>query len=207
MIRATYGARKRALGRGATVKPFPELAGALAPGVMGARLGVKIRQHAGRLGGPPSSRARGRARLTQGEDMISNRSILRRLSVAAAIAMVASSCQLFHGSHDQGSPAVKASGDPAHSKAESRRTHSSPTEPEYVEGDVAPAIPAALPEERSKSPSPAHVWIAGQHTRRKGQWVWVPGHYEVPPSPEQVWVPGHWVSHLHGFAWIPGAWR
>jgi hypothetical protein len=104
---------------------------------------------------------------------------------------------------------VKASGsgDPAHSKAESRRSRSSPSEPEYVEGDAAPAIPAALPEERPKAPSMAHVWIAGQHTRKKNQWVWVPGHYDVPPSPEQVWVPGHWVSHLHGFAWIPGAWR
>jgi len=141
--------------------------------------------------------------------MISNRSkILSNAGLAAVIALLASSCQLFQGSHGEHSLAVKAEGgDLAHSKADSRGSHSSATEPEYVEGDVAPAIPAALPEERPKAPSSAHVWIAGQHTRKKNQWVWVSGHYDVPPSPEQVWVPGHWVSHLHGFAWIPGAWR
>jgi len=103
---------------------------------------------------------------------------------------------------------VKAdvSADVGHS-ADSKSSFSSATEPEYVEGDVAPEIPAALPEERPKAPSASHVWIAGQHNRKKGKWVWVPGHYAVPPSPEQVWVPGHWVDHLHGHAWIPGAWR
>jgi len=123
------------------------------------------------------------------------------LALAAAIVLVSSSCQLFQGSHDGHALAVTdGSADVGHSR-------SSASEPEYVEGDAAPQIPAALPEERPKAPSSAHVWIAGQHTRKKDKWVWVPGHYAVPPSPEQVWVPGHWVSHLHGHAWIPGAWR
>ena len=124
------------------------------------------------------------------------------LALAAAIAFVSASCQLFRGSQDGQTLAVKADG-----SADVRSSRSSVGEPEYVEGDEAPEIPAALPEARPKSPSPAHVWIAGQHTRKKDKWVWVPGRYAVPPSPEQVWVPGHWVSHLHGHAWIPGAWR
>lgn len=137
--------------------------------------------------------------------MISNRSkILSNagLALAAVLALVSSSCQLFHHS-DGHAPAVKADG------THSQRSHSGEfsAEPEYVEGDVAPAVPAALPEARPKTPSSAHVWIAGQHTRKGGKWVWMPGHHAVPPRADQVWVPGHWVAHLHGYAWIPGAWR
>jgi hypothetical protein len=137
--------------------------------------------------------------------MISIRSKIRPsagLALAAAIVLVSASCQLFRGSSDELAPAVKADG-----SANAGRSSFPGGDPEYVEGDVAPEIPAALPEERPKAPSASHVWIAGQHARKKGKWIWVPGHYAVPPSPEQVWVPGHWVDHLHGHAWIPGAWR
>ena len=139
--------------------------------------------------------------------MISNRSrILSNagLALAAALAFVSSSC-LFQRSRGEHSLAVKdGESDFAYAESESRGFTS---EPEYFEGDVAPAVPAALPEERPRAPSSGHVWIAGQHTRRDGKWVWVSGRYAVPPSADQVWVPGHWVAHLHGYAWIPGAWR
>lgn len=138
--------------------------------------------------------------------MISNRTKIfsnAGLALAAALALVSSSCLHTQGAQD--SMDLKVDPDFAHAQAESRRTNGS--EPEYFEGDVAPAVPAALPEARPKAPSSSHVWIAGQHTRRDGKWVWVAGHYEVPPSADQVWVPGHWVAHLHGYAWIPGAWR
>ncbi len=142
--------------------------------------------------------------------MISNRSkILSNagLALAAVLALVSSSCLHTQGSSSQHSLSVKADVDPdfAHAQAESRRAHGA--EPEYFEGDVAPAVPAALPEARPKAPSSSHVWIAGQHTRHDNKWVWVAGHFAVPPSSDQVWVPGHWVAHLHGYAWIPGAWR
>ena len=139
--------------------------------------------------------------------MISNRSKTHSavgLALAAVLALGSSSCQLFRGSESEQTLDVKAN---THSTPQRARSAQSFGEPEYFEGDVAPAMPAALPESRPKAPSSAHVWIAGQHTRQDGKWVWVAGHYAVPPSVDQVWVPGHWVSHLHGYAWIPGAWR
>ena len=123
---------------------------------------------------------------------------------AILVALLSSSC-LFSRDAEQQAPAVKADGDFARARAEAQRSQAS--EPEYFEGDVAPEIPAALPEKRPAAPSSSHVWIAGYHTRRNGQWVWVSGRYAVPPRADDVWVPGHWVSHLHGYAWIPGAWR
>ena len=137
--------------------------------------------------------------------MISNRSILSNagLAIAAMLVSLTSSCLHTKSAHHEHSLAVKA-------ESEADFAHHSGaqfSEPEYFEGDVAPSVPAALPEERPKAPSSAHVWISGAHTRHDGQWVWVAGHYSVPPSPDKVWVPGHWVAHLHGFAWIPGAWR
>lgn len=121
--------------------------------------------------------------------MISNRSKIlanTKLALAAILALVSASCLHTQGAHNQHSLSVKAQADPdfTHAQAQSRRAHSA--EPEYLEGDVAPAVPAALPEARPKAPSSAHVWIAGQHTRSKGQWMWVGGHYEVPPSADQV---------------------
>ena len=142
--------------------------------------------------------------------MISNRSktlSTAGLALAAVLALGSSSCQLFRGSESEHALDVKADTRATTAPTQRARSTEALGEPEYFEGDVAPAVPAALPESRPKAPSSAHVWIAGQHTRQDGKWVWVPGHYAVPPSADQVWVPGHWVSHLHGYAWIPGAWR
>lgn len=142
--------------------------------------------------------------------MISKRS--KSISVAGlalvGLALASSSCLHSERSRHRHALAVKAEAeaDLAQARAESLRSQQA-NEPEYVESETAPAIPAALPEQRPGAPSSAHVWIAGQHTRRGGQWVWVSGHYAMPPRSDVVWVPGHWVDHLHGYAWIPGAWR
>lgn len=137
--------------------------------------------------------------------MISHRS--KALALAAVLALASSSCLHTQRARHQHALAVKAEAeaDLAHARADALR--SQPNEPEFFEGDQPPAIPAALPEQRPAAPSPAHVWIAGYHTRRAGQWVWVAGHYSLPPRADVVWVSGHWVDHLNGYAWIPGAWR
>lgn len=141
--------------------------------------------------------------------MISNRSksfSARGLALAAVLTLVSSSCLHSQRARHSHALAVKAEAetDLAHARAEALR---SPSEPEYFEGSEPPSVPSALPEQRPSAPSPAHVWIAGHHTRRAGQWAWVSGHYAMPPRADVVWVSGHWVSHLHGYAWIPGAWR
>jgi len=136
--------------------------------------------------------------------MSSNRSKISyaSLALASALALVSSSCLSGSGSH-HATPAVRAGTGTDHAFSRSEAQN----ELEYFEGETPPETPLALPEQRPGAPSPAHVWIAGYHTRRAGQWVWVSGHYALPPRTDVVWVPGHWVSHLHGYAWIPGAWR
>jgi hypothetical protein len=142
--------------------------------------------------------------------MISHRSMsssMGGLALAALLVLSASACLHSQRVRHRHALAVKAEAeaDLAHAQADALR--SSQHEPEYFEGDVAPEVPAARPEQRPSAPSSSHVWIAGQHTRRGGQWVWVSGHYSLPPRRDVVWVPGHWVGHLHGYVWISGAWR
>lgn len=133
------------------------------------------------------------------------RSLSRGVSLAL-VAALSSSC-LFGGGDHEHAPAVTVEGEMHHARSHGDAHHSVPREPEYFEGDVAPATPAALHEERPTAPSSAHVWIAGHHARRDGQWVWMHGHYAVPPRADDVWVPGHWVGHLRGYVWIGGGWR
>ena len=130
--------------------------------------------------------------------MISKKSVT---GLASLLVLGLASCLSSHDA-DSRTVAVRAEGN-----TELPRTRVQRVEPEYVEAQMPPEMPAALPEERTGAPSKSHVWIAGEHTRRAGQWVWVGGHWSVPPRNDVVWVPGHWVPHLNGYAWIAGAWR
>ena len=136
--------------------------------------------------------------------MISMRSTW--LAGAAVLVLTQSSC-LFSGGSEQHAPAVKDQSSHAYPHAPGSSSRSSVPEPEYFEGTTPPEAPAAPAETRTDAPSPAHVWVAGQHDRHDGQWLWSAGHYALPPRADLVWVPGHWVSHLHGYVWISGAWR
>lgn len=132
--------------------------------------------------------------------MISKRSI--GLASAAVFVLTLSSC-LSSGSSEPHAAAVQDSSSHTFSGSSS----SAFAEPEYFEGATPPSTPALLSEPRPSSPSAAHVWVAGEHTRQDGRWVWSPGRYVLPPSADVVWVPGHWVAHLRGYVWIGGAWR
>jgi len=135
--------------------------------------------------------------------MLSHRSTWLFLAV---LALTSSSC-LHSRVHQRRALAVKAESEADLPRAQTETLRSAKDEPEYVEGQAAPEAPAALAEPLPSAPSPAHVWIAGQHTRRGGQWEWVPGRFALPPRADVVWVPGHWVPHLQGYVWIAGAWR
>ncbi len=136
-----------------------------------------------------------------------NRFLFSSAALAAALALSTSSCLHFQRAHHQQALAVKAASEADLNHAQAEALRSSNHEPEYFEGETAPEVPAALPEQHPSAPSSAHVWVAGQHTRHDGEWMWVGGHYALPPRADVVWVPGHWVSHLHGYAWIAGGWR
>lgn len=143
--------------------------------------------------------------------MISNRStVFSRSGLALAatlLVLTTSSCLHSQRVRRQHALAVKAEAEADLARAQADAVRTSSREPEFFEGETAPEVPAALPEQRPSPPSSSHVWIAGQHTRRNGQWVWVSGHYALPPRYDVVWVPGHWVAHLNGHVWLSGAWR
>jgi len=132
--------------------------------------------------------------------MISMRSTW--LALAAVLVFTQSSC-LSSGSSGQHTAAVRDSS----SHTFSSSSAGSFSGPEYFEGSTPPSTPTLVLEQRPSAPSTAHVWVAGEHTRQDGQWVWSAGHYVLPPSADVVWVPGHWVQHLRGYVWIGGAWR
>lgn len=126
--------------------------------------------------------------------------------LALAAVSVLSSCFASRGGEHH-TPAVKDESSHSYSSSHATRRQAPLAEPEYFEGTTPPEAPALVTEERPSAPSTAHVWVAGQHTRQDGAWVWSSGHYALPPRADLVWVPGHWVAHLRGYVWIDGAWR
>ncbi|MDB6128621.1 MAG: hypothetical protein JWM35_2517, partial [Verrucomicrobia bacterium] len=54
------------------------------------------------------------------------------------------------------------------------------------------APPRPVVEERTISPGPDYVWVAGHHAWRGGDWVWVRGNWERPPQRGAVWVESRW---------------
>jgi len=68
------------------------------------------------------------------------------------------------------------------------------------------APPPVRIEARGIAPGAGYVWIDGYWVRTHGQWVWVPGHYEVRPRERAVWVRGHWDHTSRGWVWTPGRW-
>jgi hypothetical protein len=67
--------------------------------------------------------------------------------------------------------------------------------------------PSARVEVRPAAPFPEAAWIGGYWEHRRGNWVWMPGHWEKRPRPRAVWVPGHWKQTPKGWKWTPGHWR
>ncbi|MBC8044986.1 MAG: YXWGXW repeat-containing protein [Rhizobacter sp.] len=67
--------------------------------------------------------------------------------------------------------------------------------------------PAERVEVRVVAPSPRHVWIDGHWARRRGDWDWVPGHWDAPPRERAVWERGHWKQTRRGYVWVDGYWR
>ncbi len=71
---------------------------------------------------------------------------------------------------------------------------------------VSEAPPPARPEIIAPAPTVSHVWLKGYWTFQDGQWVWIPGHWEVRPRTGAVWAPGQWDRTSTGWIWTPGHW-
>jgi hypothetical protein len=62
-------------------------------------------------------------------------------------------------------------------------------------------IPPVPPEHRD------WVWHQGYHRWDGHAYVWVPGEYVAPPHPHARWVPGHYAHRRGEYIWIEGHWR
>ena len=51
------------------------------------------------------------------------------------------------------------------------------------------------------------VWQPGYHRWDGHAYVWVPGSYAAPPHPHARWVPGHYAHRRGEYVWIEGHWR
>lgn len=67
--------------------------------------------------------------------------------------------------------------------------------------------PAERVEVITLRPGAAHVWVGGFWTWRGGDFVWIPGHWEVPRASFREWVPGRWARDRQGWFFIDGHWR
>ncbi len=56
-------------------------------------------------------------------------------------------------------------------------------------------------------PAPRYVWVSGFWAWRVREYVWMPGHWDVPPEHARRWTPGRWHHESRGWYWIEGHWR
>jgi len=105
-----------------------------------------------------------------------------------------------------------------------------PPEPEnldeptqWQEGDPEPVemkVPAVEPEQQSEEdppcqpmdddrgdpPSPDHKWVYGYWWWTNGEYVWVPGYWEIPPKPDYEYKPGYWKHGSNPWIFVLGGW-
>jgi hypothetical protein len=62
-------------------------------------------------------------------------------------------------------------------------------------------VPPPPPEHRD------WVWHQGYHRWDGRAYAWVPGEYVAPPHPHARWVPGHYAHRRGEYVWIEGHWR
>ena len=78
-------------------------------------------------------------------------------------------------------------------------------------GCPPPVVRVRPPEPRvevySDPPHPDAVWRSGHWTYKRGEWIWIPGHWAKRPKPHAHWIPGHWEPRGGGWIWIDGHWE
>ena len=60
---------------------------------------------------------------------------------------------------------------------------------------------------QSARPGPRHVWIRNDYVIRGGQYEYAGGYWAAPPPKYKNWKEGHWSKRRGGWVWIPGHWR
>lgn len=71
---------------------------------------------------------------------------------------------------------------------------------------VMQAPPAVQQEVPTSRPSADHTWVAGYWRWQNNQYMWVPGHWEVPPRTGAVWVPPRWQPEGSSWRFYEGYW-
>lgn len=63
-------------------------------------------------------------------------------------------------------------------------------EPEQQSDEDPPSQP--MDDDRGDPPSPDHNWVYGYWWWTNGEYVWVPGYWEIPPKSDYEYEPGYW---------------
>jgi hypothetical protein len=70
-----------------------------------------------------------------------------------------------------------------------------------------PPPPAPPADYVSPQPTPSAYWIAGYYNFDGYQYLWVPGHWEIPPPNFTVFVRPHWIYRGGAYVYVRGYWR
>ena len=79
-----------------------------------------------------------------------------------------------------------------------------PIEPEQQSEEDPPSQP--MDDERGDPPSPDHKWVYGYWWWTNGEYVWVPGYWEVPPKADYEYEPGYWKHGHNPWIFVRGGW-
>ena len=71
---------------------------------------------------------------------------------------------------------------------------------------VREAPPALKEESRPASPGADLVWVPGNWTSEKGEYVWNSGRWERPVAASMIWTPARWFHTSEGYEFLPGHW-
>ncbi|MBI5091830.1 MAG: YXWGXW repeat-containing protein [Candidatus Hydrogenedentes bacterium] len=69
------------------------------------------------------------------------------------------------------------------------------------------APPAPKVEVKSESPGADKVWIPGNWSYEKGEYVWSSGRWERPAAEQMSWSPARWRHTSEGYELVPGHWE
>ena len=77
-------------------------------------------------------------------------------------------------------------------------------EPEQQSEEDPPSQP--MDDDRGDPPSSDHKWVYGYWWWTNGEYVWVPGYWEIPPKSDYEYEPGYWKHGNNPWIFMRGGW-
>ena len=73
--------------------------------------------------------------------------------------------------------------------------------------EEVPPMPPPPAESQTPQPTPSALWIYGYYDFNGSQYVWVPGHWEIPPPNAVTFVRPHWHYRGGTYVYVRAYWR